>query len=125
MSQTHWKWLGEWRSILSQATTTLILTGLAYWGWQHRLTIQRLFEALGILELSTLLLMLTLSIALSALGFTLLVRSMGYQFTYQDGYHSLNLSQIVAMIPGKIWGLTSLAGLRRLSATSARATGPR
>jgi hypothetical protein len=36
---------------------------------------------------------------------------MGYSFTWQDGYHSLNLSQIAAMVPGKIWGFAGLAAL--------------
>ena len=40
-----------------------------------------------------------------------LVRDKGYTFGFADGYHSLNLSQIAAMIPGGIWGYAGLAGL--------------
>jgi hypothetical protein len=104
-------WLNEWRSPVSRIATILVFALLAYWGWQHRLSMQKLFNDFDLKELMTLSLMITLSVVLSALGFTLLVRYMGYRFTYQDGYHSLNLSQIAAMVPGKIWGLTGLAGI--------------
>ena len=103
-------WVRKWRSVLSRITTVLILAVLVYWGWHHRLTMQRVFVDLGTTELAGLLVLLTLGIVLSALSFTILVRSMGYRFTCQDGYHSLNLSQIAAMVPGKIWGFTGLAG---------------
>jgi hypothetical protein len=66
---------------------------------------------LGTVRLVGFLLLLTLGVVLSALSFTMLVRSMGYQFTYCDGYHSLNLSQIAAMVPGKIWGFAGLVGM--------------
>jgi hypothetical protein len=72
---------------------------------------QQVFAELGIIRLISFCLVLTLGVVLSALSFTILVRSMGYQFTYCDGYHSLNLSQIAAMVPGKIWGFAGLAGL--------------
>jgi glycosyltransferase 2 family protein len=36
---------------------------------------------------------------------------MGYAFSLRDGYYSLNLSQIAAMVPGKIWGFAGLAAL--------------
>jgi hypothetical protein len=55
--------------------------------------------------------LLMLGTFLSALTFVVLVRSMGYKFSYWDGYHSLNLSQIAAVIPGKVWGFAGLAGL--------------
>jgi len=72
---------------------------------------QQVFAELGTIRLMSFCLLLTLGVVLSALSFTILVRSMGYQFTYRDGYHSLNLSQIAAMVPGKIWGFAGLAGL--------------
>jgi hypothetical protein len=82
-----------------------------YWGWHNRVIMQQVFAQLGTLRLLCFCLLLTLGVVLSALSFTMLVRSMGYQFTYGDGYHSLNLSQIAAMVPGKIWGFAGLAGL--------------
>ena len=101
----------KWRKPVSRTATVGMLLMLGYLSWQHRLQLQQLFEALSVMECLALACVLTLSIALSALSFTLLVRCMGYRFTYQDGYHKLNLSQIAAMLPGKIWGLTGLASL--------------
>lgn len=105
------QWLGKWRPILSRCTTVLILAALVYWGWQNRLIMQQSFAELGTVTLASCILLLTLGIGCATLHFTMLVRSMGYQFTYHDGYHSLNLSQIAAMVPGKIWGFTGLASL--------------
>lgn len=106
-----YQWFNKRRAFVSRLATLGVLLMLGYWSWQHRLLLQQLFEDLNVVECLTLGGLLTLSIALSALSFTLLVRCMGYRFTYQDGYHNLNLSQIAAMLPGKIWGLTGLAGL--------------
>jgi glycosyltransferase 2 family protein len=103
--------LRQWRPVLSHIATVLILAALAYWGWQNRLIMQQVCAELGTIRLMSFGLLLTLGVVLSALSFTILVRSMGYQFTYRDGYHSLNLSQIAAMVPGKIWGFAGLAGL--------------
>jgi glycosyltransferase 2 family protein len=103
--------LRQWRPVLSQIVTVLIFAAFAYWGWQNRLIMQQGFAELGTIRLMGFCLLLTLGVVLSALSFTILVRSMGYQFTYRDGYHSLNLSQIAAMVPGKIWGFAGLAGL--------------
>ena len=103
--------LRQWRPVLSQIVTVLILAAFAYWGWQNRLIMQQVFAELGTIKLMSFCLLLTLGVVLSALSFTILVRSIGYQFTYRDGYHSLNLSQIAAMVPGKIWGFAGLASL--------------
>src|SRR5439155_1053482 len=103
--------LRTWRPVLSRIATVLTLVALAYWGWQNRFIIQQVFAELGMTRMAGYFLLLTLGIVLPALSFTILVRSMGYQFTYRDGYHSLNLSQIAAMVPGKIWGFAGLAGL--------------
>jgi hypothetical protein len=103
--------LKQWRHVLSQIATALILAAFAYWGWQNRLIMQQVFAEIGPIRLMSFCLILTLGVILSALSFTILVRSMGYQFTYRDGYHSLNLSQIAAMVPGKIWGFAGLVGL--------------
>lgn len=103
--------LSQWRHALSQIVTVVILAACAYWGWQNRLIMQQVLAELGPTRLMSFGLLLTLGVVLSALSFTMLVRSMGYQFTYRDGYHSLNLSQIAAMVPGKIWGFAGLAGL--------------
>ena len=103
--------LRQWRPVLSQIVTVLILAAFTYWGWQNRLIMQQVFAELGTIRLMSFCLLLTLGVILSALSFTILVRSMGYPFTYRDGYHSLNLSQIAAMVPGKIWGFAGLAGL--------------
>lgn len=114
------QWLGKWRPILSRCTTVFILAVLVHWGWQNRVIVQQVFAELGTAALAGFVLLLTLGIVCATLQFTMLVRSMGYQFTYRDGYHSLNLSQIAAMVPGKIWGFTGLAGLLWLRGISKR-----
>lgn len=106
-----YQWLNKWRAPISRLATVCVLLMLGYWSWRYRRHLQQLFEDLDFVSFLTLASLLTLSIALSALSFTLLVRCLGYRFTYQDAYHNLNLSQIAAMLPGKIWGLTGLAGL--------------
>lgn len=109
--ETLHQWFMKWRSPMSHIATVCVLFILGYWTWKHHLHLQQLFEGLTLTKLLMLVCLLTLSIVLSALSFTLLVRCMGYRFAYQDGYHNLNLSQIAAMLPGKIWGLTGLAGV--------------
>lgn len=101
----------QWHPVLSQIATVLVLAVFAYWGWQNRFIMRQVFAELGTIRLVSFFLLLTLGVVLSALSFTMLVRSMGYQFTYRDGYYSLNLSQIAAMVPGKIWGFAGLASL--------------
>jgi hypothetical protein len=101
----------QWRPVLSQIATVLVLAAFAYWVWHNRFIMQQVFAELGTIRLVSFFLLLTLGVVLSAWSFTMLVRSVGYQFTYCDGYHSLNLSQIAAMVPGKIWGFAGLAGL--------------
>lgn len=103
-----------WRKIraaLSRVATILVLAYLLYWAWQSRDIISQAFTLLTPGQLAILIALLMAGLVLSAVTFVLLVRSLGYTFTYQDGYHSLNLTQIAAMIPGKIWGFAGLAGL--------------
>ena len=106
-----YQWFYKWRVQVSRLTTGCVLLVLGYWSWQHRLHLQQLFGDLTFIDFLTLAFLITVGLALSALSFTLLVRCMRYRFSYQDAYHYLNLSQIAAMLPGKIWGLTGLAGL--------------
>jgi len=111
MNQDFKQRLRKWRSGLSIALFLALLTGLVYWTWQHQLIIQQILRELGPLKVVELVFLFMVAILLSALNFTVLVRSMDYQFTYINGYHSLNLSQVAAMVPGKIWGFAGLAGL--------------
>ena len=101
--------LQQFRAPLSQIITMLILAALVYWGWQSRAIFQQIFVDLGPIPLTELFILLTVGVILSSLSFTILVHAIGYPFTYLDGYHSLNLAQIAAMIPGKIWGFAGLA----------------
>lgn len=111
IDQTRWKWPSGWRAGLSRLATIGLFLFLTYWGWLHRHTLQNILTDFELEVLLGLCLVLTLGVALATWGFTMLVRSMGYRFTYRDGYHSLNVSQIAALMPGKIWGYASLAGL--------------
>lgn len=81
-----------------------------YWGWRNEAILRQVFLSLDPVMLVVLFFLLTLGVIFSTVAFTLLIRGMGYQFGYFDSYHSLNLSQIAAMVPGKIWGFAGLAG---------------
>ncbi len=102
---------GRWRSILSRMMWLPILVFFAWWSWQNRIELGRALSQLGITTWISLTALLTLCVLISAWSFTVLVRSMGYRFSHLDGYHSLNLSQVAAMVPGKVWGFVGLAGL--------------
>ena len=100
-----------WRLQLSRLVTLLILTWLFFWIWQQRTIFQQILQQMRWQKTILLSLLLMLSVFLSALSFTSLVRGVGYRFRLSEGYHSLNLSQIAAMVPGKVWGFAGLAGL--------------
>ena len=53
--------LRQWRPVLSQIVTVLILAAFAYWGWQNRLIMQQGFAELGTIRLMGFCLLLTLS----------------------------------------------------------------
>jgi glycosyltransferase 2 family protein len=103
--------LKPWRRYLSRLATILILGFLLYWSWRNRQLLFGTFASIGIINLAILASLLFFALILSVLAFTVLVRSMGYSFTLRDSYHSLNLSQVAAMVPGKIWGFAGLAAL--------------
>jgi glycosyltransferase 2 family protein len=101
----------RWRAKLSPIAAIIIIGIFIYWAWKYRGIIASTFEILGILHLTLLVLLIGVSLILSVFTFTILVRDKGYTFSFSDGYHSLNLSQLASMVPGKIWGFAGLAGL--------------
>lgn len=101
----------KWRSVIAQIATILILGLMLFWAWQYRFLIVNLFVEMGVFRIIIMCVLMTLDYLLSALVFTLLVREMGYSFGFLNGYNDLNLAQIAAMLPGKIWGYLGLAGL--------------
>ncbi len=112
LEETRWQMMWRvWRPRVSRLFTITILAWLVVWMWQQRATLQQIFRQLQGGQILLLLFWLTLSVGLAAWSFTLLVRGMGYSFSYGDGYHSLNLSQVAAMVPGKVWGFAGLAAL--------------
>jgi hypothetical protein len=62
-------------------------------------------------SLAGMMFLLIVALTFSSISFQILVNDLGYPFTFFDAYHSLNLSQIAASLPGKIWGFAGLAGL--------------
>ncbi len=104
-------WIKKWRGLLSKLVLVCIIVVMAYWSWKNRVTIRNVFVDLSALTLIELFILMTLSVVCQTLSFTLLIRGMGYPFSYIDSYHSLNLSQLAAMVPGKIWGFAGLVGL--------------
>jgi hypothetical protein len=102
----------RWRGIVSKIATFLILGWLAYWLYENRALTREVFTELGALGLLASLAAMTVTLWLSSVAFAMLVRGMGYNdFSALDAYHCLNLSQIAAMLPGKVWGYAGLAGL--------------
>ena len=103
--------LKRWRKFLSRIISVIVIAVLGYWIWQNHTVIIKIFTEIQTVTLIEVFLLITLSIFFQTVSFTLLIRGMGYPFGYTDSYHSLNLSQIAAMVPGKIWGFAGLAGL--------------
>lgn len=101
----------RWRAKLSPIAAIIIIGIFIYWVWKYREIIARTFETIGFINLTLLVLLIEVSLILSVFTFTVLVRDKGYSFRFSDGYHSLNLSQLASMVPGKIWGFAGLAGL--------------
>ncbi len=103
--------LKKWRTILTPIAGIIIVGIFVYWIWIYRGIIVTIFEKVGIIQLSILFILLWVSLLISVFTFTVLIRDMGYAFKFSDGYHSINLSQLASMIPGKIWGFAGLAAL--------------
>lgn len=101
----------KWRRPLSSLVTLILLAVLFYFAFQFRQIMIDVIFVLGIWRLTVMGLLLMISVLLSIFTFTILVRGMGYPFALRDGYHSMNLSQVAAFVPGKIWGFAGLAGL--------------
>lgn len=101
----------NWRKKLSPVFGFAILSIFLYWIWTYKNIIIDIFKNIGFFQLSILILLLVLTGVFSVYAFVILVRDKGYSFGFADGYHSLNLSQIAAMIPGGIWGYAGFAGL--------------
>ncbi len=91
--------------------TLAILVLMANWGWQNRELIINVFALLDVAKLVFALLWIDLAFFFSLWAFVLLVRSLGYSFSFGDAYRTLNLAQVAAMLPGGVWGLAGLAGL--------------
>ena len=118
MVKTYRQWFKRQRLVLSRLITILILLGLVYWSLNNWVVIQRAFTTLSAIRLVSLSLLIMAGLAMSILGFTFMVRGMGYPFAYLDGYHSLNISQIASMVPGKVWGFAGLVGFLRTRGVS-------
>lgn len=101
----------RWQSRISRVVAILALLLLVVYGWQSRDVFEQVFSLLGPGQVGLVALLVLVGVMISAFTFVILVRSVGYPFSFQDGYHSLNLSQIAAMVPGKVWGFAGLAGL--------------
>jgi hypothetical protein len=103
--------LRRWRGALSRIAAIVIVVIMVYWGWQNYSLVIQVFASLGAARFLFALLLINLAFLLTVTAFVLLVRSLGYGFKFADGFHSLNLAQVAAMLPGSVWGLIGLAGL--------------
>lgn len=108
------------RAVLAPIVTVLILGIMLVWAWLNRALVTQTFVDLGAVRLVGMAVLLTIVFILSGIVFTLLVKTMGYSFSFLNGYNYLNLSQIAAMLPGKVWGYAGLAGLLWTSGVSKR-----
>jgi hypothetical protein len=101
----------KWRPILSPIVGIIIVGIFIHWIWIYRDAIASTFEKAGFYQLAILIFLMWIPVFLSVFTFLILVQDMGYSFGFADGYHSLNLSQLASMVPGKIWGFAGLVGL--------------
>lgn len=109
--RSYFSALARWRGLISKIAVILILGLLVYWLYENRMLVWRVFTELGVGGLLMMLGATTLTLWLSSFALAWLVQGMGYHFSALDAYHCLNLSQIAAMLPGKVWGYAGLAGL--------------
>jgi len=110
--------LKKWRSVLSPFVAIIILGVFLYWIWNYREIIKSTFNEVGIFQIITIILLICLSLIVTIFTFTILVQDKGYKLSFIDGYHAINLSQLAAMIPGKIWGFAGLVALFRTKGIS-------
>lgn len=100
----------KWRNILSPIIGLGVLILFGYWLWQYRVTIFNSLKQIGLFQLTITILLILLAMVLTVWVLVILVRDKGYNFTFADGYHALNLSQLASMIPGGVWGFAGFAG---------------
>lgn len=104
--------LQTWRARLSPLIGFVIIGIFIYWILKYWSLITGVFQNTGFWRLGALIIIILISLVLSVFTFTILVKDKGYSsFGFWDGYNSLNLSQLAAMVPGKIWGFAGLAAL--------------
>lgn len=100
----------KWRNILSPIIGVGVLILFGYWLWQYRDIILNSLKQIGFTQLVITILLMILAMILTVWVLVILVRDKGYNFTFADGYHALNLSQLASMIPGGVWGFAGFAG---------------
>lgn len=98
------------RNILSPIVGVGVLILFGYWLWNYREVILSSLKQIGLFQLSATVLLMLLAMVLTVFVLVILVRDKGYNFTFADGYHALNLSQLASMIPGGVWGFAGFAG---------------
>lgn len=104
-------WFRRWRPVITKVVTVLIVGFIVLWIWKNFDTFVNIFIEVGWLRLLGIALILQFSVFINVLTFTILIRGMGYSYGYLDSYHALNLAQVAAAVPGKVWGFAGLAGL--------------
>lgn len=96
---------------MSPVFGVIILGVFFYWIWLYRDIILDTFRKIELVQLVALVALIVFSSILTVWALVVLVQDKGYTaFRFADGYHSLNLSQLAAMIPGGIWGYAGFAG---------------
>lgn len=98
------------RNALSPIIGVGILIVFGYWLWHYREIIFVSLKQIGLFQLIITVLLMLLAMVLTVWVLVILVRDKGYNFTFADGYHALNLSQLASMIPGGVWGFAGFAG---------------
>ena len=103
--------LKRWRAKLSPIVGVAAVGLFLYWTFSYGDTILSTFKELGGVQLFFVVVLLVVAMLLEVYIFVILVQDKKYTFSFADGYHSLNLSHVAAMIPGGIWGYAGLAGM--------------
>lgn len=104
-------WLHKWRPVITKIVTVVIVGFIVWWIWKNFDSFVSIFHQVGWLRLLGMALIFQLTIFIHVFTFTILIRGMGYSFSVLDSYHALNLAQVAAAVPGKVWGFAGLAGL--------------
>lgn len=108
--QSFFRFFKKWRPVITQFFTLAVFAFMLWWLTQNYWRVLEVFRSVGWLQGIIFLFLFTVAYLFSVGGFVTLVHSSGYTYSFAEGYHALNLAQLVAWIPGGVWGFLTLGG---------------